>query len=147
MKRCSYLVWGPWRWPRDWPARMEHRAAPRRECGCGDRAGRCGRLAAGRGTGATRQGRSRRPLDRIAGGRGRPPAGAGAGHDHGGVRVLPLEPIHPLQPRFTRPQWTAEVDKMHKTYGAPLTDPQAADAVNYLVAVRGREEPATKPAK
>jgi hypothetical protein len=52
-----------------------------------------------------------------------------------------------MQPRFTRPQWTAEVDKMRKTYGAPLTDPQAADAINYLVAVRGTEVPATKPAK
>jgi hypothetical protein len=52
-----------------------------------------------------------------------------------------------MQPRFTRPQWTAEVDKMRKTYGAPLTDPQAAEAVNYLAAVRGTEEPATKPVK
>ena len=46
-----------------------------------------------------------------------------------------------MQPRFTRPQWTAEVDKMRKTYGAPLTDPQAADAVEYLVSVRGTEVP------
>ena len=52
-----------------------------------------------------------------------------------------------LQPRFTRQQGTAEVDKMRKTYGAPLTDPQAAEAVNYLVLIRGADEPATKPAK
>ena len=52
-----------------------------------------------------------------------------------------------LQPRFTRQQWTAEVDKMRKTFGAPLADPQAAEAVNYLVAIRGTEEPASKPAK
>jgi hypothetical protein len=52
-----------------------------------------------------------------------------------------------LQPRFTRAQWTAEVDKMRKTYGAPLTDPQAAEAVEYLVSIRGTDGPATKPAK
>jgi hypothetical protein len=50
-----------------------------------------------------------------------------------------------LQPRFTRQQWTAEVDKMRKTYGAPLTDPQAAEAVEYLVSIRGADGPATKP--
>ena len=52
-----------------------------------------------------------------------------------------------LQPRFTRQQWTAEVDKMRKTYGAPLTDPQAAEAVEYLASIRGADGPATKPGK
>jgi len=42
------------------------------------------------------------------------------------------------QPRFSRAAWTAEVDKMRKTFGAPLTDAQAAEVVNYLVAIRGR---------
>jgi mono/diheme cytochrome c family protein len=44
-----------------------------------------------------------------------------------------------MQPRFSRAAWTAEVDKMHKTFGAPLTDAQAAEVVNYLVAIRGAE--------
>jgi hypothetical protein len=52
-----------------------------------------------------------------------------------------------LQPRFTRQQWTAEVDKMRKTYGAPLTDPQATEAVEYLVSVRGTDAATTKPTK
>jgi mono/diheme cytochrome c family protein len=43
------------------------------------------------------------------------------------------------QPRFSRAAWTAEVDKMRKTFGAPLTDAQAAEVVNYLVAIRGTE--------
>jgi mono/diheme cytochrome c family protein len=43
------------------------------------------------------------------------------------------------QPRFSRAAWTAEVEKMRKTFGAPLTDAQAAEVVNYLVAVRGVE--------
>jgi cytochrome c5 len=42
-----------------------------------------------------------------------------------------------MQPTFSRAAWTAEVDKMRKTFGAPLTDAQAAEVVNYLVAVRG----------
>src|SRR5258706_13915697 len=42
-----------------------------------------------------------------------------------------------MQPRFSRAAWTAEVDKMRKTFGAPLTDAQAAEVVNYLVAIRG----------
>ena len=44
-----------------------------------------------------------------------------------------------MQPRFSRAAWTAEVDKMRKTFGAPMTDAQAAEAVNYLVAIRGAE--------
>jgi sulfite dehydrogenase (cytochrome) subunit B len=44
-----------------------------------------------------------------------------------------------MQPRFSRAAWTAEVDKMRKTFGAPLTDAQAAEVVNYLVAIRGAE--------
>src|SRR5258708_5647647 len=30
-----------------------------------------------------------------------------------------------MQPPFSRAAWTAEVDKMRKTFGAPLTDAQA----------------------
>lgn len=49
------------------------------------------------------------------------------------------------QPRFPRQTWVNEVDKMRKTFGAPLTDQQAADAVEYLVAIKGVDQPATKP--
>jgi sulfite dehydrogenase (cytochrome) subunit B len=45
------------------------------------------------------------------------------------------------QPRnFSDPRavWTAEVAKMRKAYGAPLTDEDAAKIVDYLVATYGR---------
>ncbi len=45
------------------------------------------------------------------------------------------------QPRsFADPRavWTAEVAKMRKAYGAPLTDDDAAKIVDYLVATYGR---------
>ena len=45
-----------------------------------------------------------------------------------------------MQPKFSKAAWTAEVDKMRKTFGAPLTDAQAAEVVNYLVAIRGAAE-------
>jgi mono/diheme cytochrome c family protein len=41
------------------------------------------------------------------------------------------------QPPFKRAVWVAEVDKMRKTYGAPVDDAQAAQIVDYLVAIRG----------
>ena len=49
------------------------------------------------------------------------------------------------QPRFPREKWAATVDKMRKTYGAPMSDQQAAEAVDYLVSVRGPAGPTTKP--
>lgn len=45
------------------------------------------------------------------------------------------------QPRtFADPRkvWTAEVTKMRKVYGAPLTDEDAAKIVDYLVATYGK---------
>ena len=45
------------------------------------------------------------------------------------------------QPRtFTDPHavWTAEVAKMRKAYGAPLTDEDSAKIVDYLVATYGK---------
>jgi mono/diheme cytochrome c family protein len=45
------------------------------------------------------------------------------------------------QPRsFADPRavWTAEVAKMRKAYGAPVTDEDAAKIVDYLVAAYGR---------
>ena len=49
------------------------------------------------------------------------------------------------QPRFPREKWAATVDKMRKVYGAPMSDQQAAEAVDYLVSVRGPAGPTTKP--
>jgi mono/diheme cytochrome c family protein len=52
-----------------------------------------------------------------------------------------------MQPPFPRKTWVAEVDKMRKTFGAPLTDEQAGQIVDYLVAIRGTGESASQPAK
>lgn len=45
------------------------------------------------------------------------------------------------QPPFSRQVWAAEVDKMRKSYGAPVGEAQAAEIVDYLVAIRGTEPP------
>ena len=50
-----------------------------------------------------------------------------------------------LQPPFPRKTWEAIVDKMRKTYGAPVPDATVPEIVDYLMAVRGKAEPATKP--
>ena len=50
-----------------------------------------------------------------------------------------------VQPVFSRKVWTDEVEKMRKTYGLQITDPQAAEIVNYLVAVRGTEGQGARP--
>lgn len=42
-----------------------------------------------------------------------------------------------MQPGFSKEAWAASVDKMRKTFGAPITNEQAATIVDYLVAVRG----------
>jgi len=47
-----------------------------------------------------------------------------------------------MQPTFTRAAWTAEVEKMRKVFGAPMSNEQAAQVVDYLVAIRGAAEPA-----
>ena len=41
------------------------------------------------------------------------------------------------QPPLPRKTWEAEVDKMRKTYGAPVADEDVPAIVEYLVAVRG----------
>jgi hypothetical protein len=46
-----------------------------------------------------------------------------------------------MQPPLSKTAWAALVDKMRKTFGAPLNDQQAADAVNYLVSIRGNGQP------
>lgn len=42
-----------------------------------------------------------------------------------------------MQPPFSRKVWTAEVDKMKKTYGAAIDDKVMPQIVDYLVSVRG----------
>ena len=49
------------------------------------------------------------------------------------------------QPKFPRATWAASVDKMRKVYGAPIRDEQVPVIVDYLVAIRGAEEPTTRP--
>lgn len=44
-----------------------------------------------------------------------------------------------MQPRFSRKAWEATVDKMKKTFGAPVPDEKLKEVVDYLVAVRGTE--------
>ncbi len=44
------------------------------------------------------------------------------------------------QPKFPRKTWTAEVDKMKKTYGAPIAPESTKTIVDYLVATHGRED-------
>jgi hypothetical protein len=41
------------------------------------------------------------------------------------------------QPPLPRKTWEAEVDKMRKTYGAPVADEDVPVIVGYLVAIRG----------
>jgi LSD1 subclass zinc finger protein len=41
------------------------------------------------------------------------------------------------QPAFSQKVWTAEVAKMRTSYGAPMSDDEAAKIVDYLVAAHG----------
>jgi mono/diheme cytochrome c family protein len=44
------------------------------------------------------------------------------------------------QPLWPRKTWTAEVHKMAKAYGAPITPDEERDVVNYLVSWHGKED-------
>jgi hypothetical protein len=46
----------------------------------------------------------------------------------------------PMQPVLTRKQWTATVDKMIKTFGAPVSPEYREKIINYLVAAYGKEQ-------
>lgn len=48
-----------------------------------------------------------------------------------------------MQPRFSKTVWQAEVKKMVDAYGAPISEADQALIVDYLVAVKGAEAPAT----
>ena len=74
----------------------------------------------------------------------------GPGHDAFAAQcVICHSPRYVLnQPRFPRKVWTAEVQKMVKAYGAPITPDQESEIVNYLVSWHGREDsPQTVAAK
>ena len=45
----------------------------------------------------------------------------------------------PLQPPLTAAQWTAEVTKMQKVYGAPITPEEATTVEEYLVTEYGKQ--------
>jgi cytochrome c5 len=51
-----------------------------------------------------------------------------------------------IQPPFTRQKWTDEVNKMRKTYGAPVAEEKVDDIVNYLVSIRGKSGGPAAPA-
>ena len=51
-----------------------------------------------------------------------------------------------MQPAFPRKTWEAEVDKMRKTFGAPVPDALVPEIVNYLMAIRGKPDAVTQPA-
>ena len=51
-----------------------------------------------------------------------------------------------MQPRFSKAVWQNEVKKMVDAYGAPIPEADQALIVEYLVAVRGVEAPASAPA-
>ncbi len=42
-----------------------------------------------------------------------------------------------MQPRFSRVQWTGTVNKMIKTFGAPISDEDAKVIINYLATAYG----------
>ena len=48
-----------------------------------------------------------------------------------------------MQPRFSKTVWQNEVKKMVDAYGAPVPEADQALIVEYLVAVKGVEAPAT----
>ena len=49
------------------------------------------------------------------------------------------------QPILPRKTWTAEVHKMVKAYGAPITPVEEKDIVNYLVSWHGKEDAPAAP--
>jgi len=44
-----------------------------------------------------------------------------------------------MQPKFTKPQWTATVTKMIKVFGAPINEEDSKQIANYLAAQYGAE--------
>ena len=50
-----------------------------------------------------------------------------------------------MQPPFTRTTWLSEVNKMKDTYGAHISDAQALEITDYLVAIKGASGGARPP--
>lgn len=50
-----------------------------------------------------------------------------------------------MQPAFSRDVWKEEVNKMIKTFGAPVKPDEAESIVNYLVSIRGKAPKAQQP--
>ncbi len=70
-----------------------------------------------------------------------PPLAQGSGRDQFYASCVTCHSTRYVtdQPRFARKTWTAEVDKMMKSYGAPVPAEHVAAIVDYLVAVNGSE--------
>lgn len=49
-----------------------------------------------------------------------------------------------MQPKFTHKMWEAEVTKMAHVYGAPISDEQQAQIIEYLYSIRGKPDPAAQ---
>jgi len=65
-------------------------------------------------------------------------AGAGAGIARGQCLTCHSSAYVSMQPRLSRAQWSAEVAKMVKAYGAPVPDDQVPVIVDYLTAEYGK---------
>ncbi|HUA09333.1 MAG TPA: hypothetical protein VMA98_08675 [Candidatus Acidoferrales bacterium] len=65
-------------------------------------------------------------------------AGPGADLATANCRICHSAAYVYTQPRLTRAQWTAEVVKMKKLYGAPVADADIAPIVDYLMTQNGK---------
>ena len=85
---------------------------------------------------------ARRPVKQIELEYHQPDLPPGPGHDVFAAQcVVCHSPRYVLnQPLFPRKVWTAEVQKMVKAYGAPITPDEEKAIVNYLVGWHGRED-------
>jgi hypothetical protein len=70
-----------------------------------------------------------------------PPLPPGPGHDQYYASCVSCHSTRYVrdQPRFSRKTWLAEVDKMMKSYGAPVPPEHVPFIVDYLVSVNGAE--------
>jgi len=86
---------------------------------------------------------ARKPVKQIELEYHQPDLPPGPGHDVFAAQcVVCHSPRYVLnQPRFPRKVWEAEVQKMVKAYGAPITSDEEKAIVNYLVSWHGREDP------
>jgi mono/diheme cytochrome c family protein len=60
----------------------------------------------------------------------------------GGCMICHTPRYVTMQPAFSKKVWTAEVEKMKKVYGAPLSDEQMPQIVEYLMSIRGAQDTA-----